>query len=335
MTLSMLRGDEGNQAREVEELCRWLSEHEHPEVISLSNGLLVGCARRLKQALGALVTVTLQGEDTFLDALPTRSREPAWRLMAQRLAEVDLLVAPSRYYADRMARRLGLARDRIQVVPNGISIDGWGPPTALPDPPALGFFARMCPEKGLDLLVDAFVQIRRGGRVPGLRLLIGGGLGPSDRLFVDNLKRRLLSEGLMGDTEFHPNLSHAGKQAFFKRLNVFSVPAHYGEAFGFYLLEAMAAGVPLVQPDSGAFGEILSESGAGLVSRTGDSQDLAHRIEDVLLNPELARQLSAAGMAAVAARYNSEAAARALIRLYETARQPASPSLLATQGPPA
>lgn len=315
LTISMLQGESGNQARELDELVQWLQNHEHPDIISLSNALLAGSADRLKEVLGSIVTVTLQGEDAFLDALPEKHRRAAWKLAAQKLSRVNLIVAPSRYYANHMAERLGLPRERIQVLPNGISPDGWAPSPVRPDPPVLGFLARMTPEKGLDFLVDAYIRIRRAQRIPNLRLHVAGSLVPSDHSFVEAQKRRLRSEGLLGSVEFHPNLDHGAKQAFVRGLSVLSVPAHYGEAFGLYLLEAMASGVPVVQPHSGAFPEILTDSGAGLISKQGDPGDLANSIERVLLNPGLAGELSKAGLAAFTDRYTSDASARQYIEL--------------------
>lgn len=329
LTLSMLRGESGNQAREVEELIAWLSKHERPEVVSLSNGLLVGVARRLKKDLGTRVAVTLQGEDTFVDALPGSCRQEAWRIMAERLSEVDLLVSPSRYYADRMAARLGIAGERIRVVPNGIHLAGWRPAEASPRPPVLGFLARMCREKGLDRLVEAFLVLKARDRVPGLRLAVGGGMGPTDEPFVAELKARLQASGRLGDVTFRPNLDHAGKQAFFRELSVFSVPAHYGEAFGLYLVEAMAAGVPFVQPRTGAFPEIVECSGAGLTCDADSAEALADRIEEVLGSPDLAARLGQAGLEAVRTTYNADAAARHLATLFEAAR-----SVAAGGGPP-
>lgn len=329
LTLSMLRGEEGNQAREIDELVEWMRNHGRPDVVSLSNALLVGCARRLKAELGATVAVTLQGEDAFLDALPSRNRQAAWDLVSARLAEADILLAPSRYYAERFAARARLPAERIHVIPNGINRAGWRRAETRPSPPALGFFARMCPEKGLDFLVEAYIQIRRNGRVPALRLHVGGGMGPSDESFVGGVKRRLQSEGLLGDVEFRPNLDHAAKQEFFRGLSVFSVPAHCGEAFGLYLVEAMAAGIPIVQPDTGAFPEIVEESGAGRISRIGDAADLARHVEEILTQPDLAARYSEAGLRAVETRYNSEAAARDIAVLFASGGQarsaPAAP----------
>ena len=325
LTLSMLRGESGNQAREVEELITWLAEHERPDVVSLSNALLIGVARRLKEKLGARVVVTLQGEDTFVDALPERCRNEAWSILSERLAEVDLLVAPSRYYADRMAEKLHLSPGRIHVVPNGIHLAGWKVAEAPPVPPVLGYLARMCREKGLDRLVEAFLVLKRRNRVPGLRFWVAGGMGPTDVSFVDDLKAKLREAGFLGDVEFRPNVEHADKQAFFRGLSVFSTPAHYGEAFGLYLVEAMAAGVPLVQPRTGAFPEILEASGAGLLCAANDVEDLATRIEEVLLSPTLAARLSRAGREAAEKTYNSDAVATRLTALFEELIQPTSP----------
>lgn len=320
LTVSMLRGEEGRQAREVDDLVQWLRDHPpHPDVISLSNALLIGPARRLKSALGSTIAVTLQGEDAFLDALPEPHRSNAWEILAQRLAETDLLIAPSRYYADLMAARLSLPPDRIHVVPNGINLAGWRVPEAPQNPPVLGFFARLCAEKGLDLLVDAYCRIRRRGRLPNLRLHLGGGLGPSDQPFVRAQQQRLDREGWAGQVELLPNLDHPSKQAFFQRLSVFSVPAHYGEAFGLYLVEAMAAGVPLVQPRTGAFPEIIEQSQAGLLAHPNDPEDLSLRIEEVLLQPDLAARLGRAGRTAAEKRYNNVAAAHRVGDLFAEA----------------
>lgn len=319
LTVSMLRGEEGRQARELDELEGWLAEHERPELVCLSNGLLAGLVRRLRQRLGAAVAVTLQGEDAFLDALPPQDRDAAWRELSMRVREADLVIAASRYYANRMADRLGLAREAIEVVPNGINLTGWTMPDRRPEPPVLGYLSRMCADKGLDRLVDAYLRLRSSGRVPGLRLAVAGGLGPSDVPFVEAQKARLASAGVLGDCEFLPNLEHAAKQAFLRRISVLSVPAHYGEAFGLYLIEGLAAGVPFVQPDTAAFPEIAAESGGGVICKDNDAESLAEAVAGVLSEPGAVDRLGRAGRAAVERIYNSDAAAARLAALYAVA----------------
>jgi glycosyltransferase involved in cell wall biosynthesis len=319
LTLSMLRGEEGNQARELEELIRWLRTQPRPDVVCLSNALLVGLARRLKQELGTRVVCLLSGEDTFLDGLPAKHRDAAWQTLADRAIDVDFFVAPSRYFADLMVRRLGLSRIRLEVIPGGVKLEGYdqaesasgGPtpsdsqPTAGARPfPVLGYFARMSREKGLDQLVEAYLLLRRRNRVPDLQLRIGGSCGPGDEPLVASLRAKLAAAGVLGDVEFHPNLDRAAKVAFLRSLSVFSVPALYGEAFGLYLIEAMAAGVPVVQPRHAAFPEILEATHGGVLCEPGHPEALAAAIEDLLLDPERARRLGEAGRHAVFETFN-------------------------------
>jgi glycosyltransferase involved in cell wall biosynthesis len=309
ITLSMVRGEDGNQARELEELIAWLKLRERPDVICLSNALLLGMARRLHRELGAPVVCLLSGEDTFLDALPPLHRDLTWDTLANRAAEVPAFIAPSRYFAALMERRLRLPPGRVRVIANGISLEGFQPADAPPDPPALGFFARMCREKGLDLLVEAYILIRQRGRVNNLRLRIGGGLGPSDQSFVQELRRRLDALGFGADIELHPNLDRAGKLAFLRSLTVFSTPALYGEAFGLYVIEALAAGVPVVQPRTAAFPELIEATGGGLISEPS-APALAEAIEQLLLDPARARALGDAGRGAVSEHFSSDRMAR-------------------------
>jgi glycosyltransferase involved in cell wall biosynthesis len=325
MLLSMLRGEEGRQARELEELIAWLKQHNHPDVVCLSNALLVGMTRRLKSGLSTRVVCHLQGEDAFLDALPDSHRDRAWQLLKERCEDVDLFIAPSRYFGDLMVWRLNLPPERVRVVHNGISLDGVevrNPPanrneTRHHTAPVLGYFARMCKEKGLDTLVEAYILLKHHDRVPRLKLHVGGSCGPSDEPFVKELRRRLAAAGYIGEVAFFPNLSRAEKWDFLSALTVFSVPASYGEAFGLYLIEAMASGVPVVQPRTAAFPEIVEATGGGLLCEAGSPKSLADAIEELLLNPQQARALGEAGREAVSEKFNAEIMAKETLRVLE------------------
>jgi glycosyltransferase involved in cell wall biosynthesis len=322
LTLSMMRGEEGNQARELEELIGWLKAHNPPDIVCLSNALLVGLARKLKAELGAPVVITLQGEDTFLDALPQPRRDEAWRLLSERAREVDLFIAPSRYYAQLMTRRLNLRPEHVRVIYNGINLEGFGQTrgagrgTRSEAAPVLGYFARMCREKGLPLIVDTFIELRRRGRVPRLQLHIGGGCGPSDEPVVAEMKGRLEQASLLRDVAFFPNVDRDTKLNFFQSLTVFCTPALYGEAFGLYVIEALAAGVPVVQPRHAAFPELVDATGGGLIAEPNPSA-LADGIETLLLDPPKARALGASGQRAVRERFSIGAMAEATLRVYE------------------
>jgi glycosyltransferase involved in cell wall biosynthesis len=300
MTISMLEGEQGLQARELEQLIAWLRE-EKPDVVCLSNALLVGMARRIRSELQVPVLCSLQGEDGFLDALPQPHRDEAWKTAARRAADVDLFIAPSRYFAQLMQKRLNLPDDRVQVLFNGINLDGFGasgdpdrqPPADPPifsraDGPSLGYLARMCREKGLDTLVDAFIVLKQRDRVKNLKLRVAGSCGPSDQPFVNELRHRLASSGILSHAEFHP----------------FSVPATYGEAFGMYLIEAMASGVPVAQPDHASFPELIAATGGGVLCAPNNPQSLAAAAEQLLLDPKRARAMGNAARQAVIEKFD-------------------------------
>ena len=344
LSLSMLRGEEGNQARELDELLAWLKTQPKPDVVMLSNAMLVGLARKLKAELGCKIVCNLQGEDAFLDSMPSPHREQVWSLLAERCRDCDLFIAPSRYFGDTMAKRLNLPADKLKVVFNGISLEGYGSnqcsvfsvqsegagastASALntehcllnTSSPTLGYFARMCREKGLDLLVETFIELKRRNRVPNLKLKVGGGCGPGDEPFVAQLRKHLRRAGCLDDVEFHPNLTREQKVSFLQSLTVFSVPALYGEGFGLYLIEALAAGVPVVQPRHAAFPELVEATGGGLIAEA-NATALAAAIESLLLDPARLRAFGEAGHRAVAERFTMEQMATGVAAALERLR---------------
>jgi glycosyltransferase involved in cell wall biosynthesis len=234
-----------------------------------------------------------------------------------------LFIAPSRYFGELMRGRLELAADRVRVIHNGINLEGYrddSPPvlkegnTSLSgrgnSGPVLGYLARMCREKGLDTLTDAYIKIRKRGRVADLRLCVAGSLGSADEPLVRSLKRKLGDAGLQNSVEFYPNVDHPTKLALLKSFSVFSVPALYGEGFGLYVIEAQAAGTPVVQPNCAAFPELVQLTGGGVLYNPSDPEALADGIEDLLLNPERARALGATGRKAVFEKLSAETMAR-------------------------
>lgn len=321
ITLSMLRGELGNQSAELTGLAAWIESQPKPDVTCLSNGLLAGLARTIKASTHAPLVCMLHGEDLFLDQLPEPQRTEAWRLMKERLADADCLVAPSRYYAGAMERRLDLPPGRVRVAHNGIDLSGYendiGNPGEKPagmEMPVIGFFARMCREKGIDLLVDAFVELRRRDRIRA-RLHMGGSCGPADQPVIAEMRRKLEAAGLMEDAAIFPNLDRAEKIAFLKSLSVLSVPTRYGEAFGLYVIEAMAAGVPVVLPRRGAFPEIIESTGGGMLYDPADPSGLADALEGMLREPGQARCLGEAGREGVFRDFSARAMAARMLEI--------------------
>lgn len=321
LTLSMLRGEEGKQAKELDRLLDWLAAEMNPEVVCLSQSLLIGMARRIRQRTNAAIVCTLQGEDSFLDSLPgTMSRE-AWDILSERAADVDAFIAPSQYYADLMRTRARLPVERVHVVSNGINLEGYSAVERVPNPPVLGYLARLSPVKGLDQLVEAFVLLRARGRVANLKLRVAGTQTDADLPFVERMKARLAEKGLLGEAEFLPNLDRAEKIGYLQSLSVLSVPVLYGESFGLYVIEALAAGVPVVQPRHGAFPELVEATGGGVVCEPGDPVALAEAIEALLLDPEKRARHATAGRRAVLENFSVERMAQGVLRVFEHARR--------------
>ncbi len=311
LTLSMLQGADGRQAKELHKLVTWLASLEpRPDAVVLSNVLLTGLAAGIVREAGIPVVCTLQGEDSFLDSLPEPHRGECWKTLAACSRHVGLFIAVSRYYRDVMASRLRLPAGRIQVVHNGIRLDGFSPAPSPPSTPTVGFLARLCPGKGLGTLVDAFIRMAERGRVKDARLRIAGSQTPADIPFVTELQERLAARGLAGRVEWLPNVDLPAKRDFLRSLSVLSVPAMYGESFGLYVIEAMAAGVPVVQPRHGGFPEIIDATGGGLLYEPGAPDALPAALESLLLHPARAAELGRRGHDALPGRFDSATMAR-------------------------
>jgi glycosyltransferase involved in cell wall biosynthesis len=176
----------------------------------------------------------------------------------------------------------------------------------------------MCSGKGLETLVDAYLELRR--KRPGRVLLhVAGAMTPVDEPLVKAQRRKLERAGVLEDAVFLPNVTHEQKVEFFRKLSVFSVPATYGEAFGLFVLEALASAVPVVQPDHGAFPEVLALSGGGVLCRPDDPADLAAKWAELLDRPEEARALGRRGQAGVRAYFTAERMTDDLLRVFEEA----------------
>jgi glycosyltransferase involved in cell wall biosynthesis len=314
LTLSMLRGEDGRQADELQRVTEWIAglpATSAPEVIVLSTALLAGLAKALKQAAKCPVVCWLQDEHVWTDAMTPDLRDAVLGVMAADAREVDRFVAVSAAYAQRMAPLLGLDPQRVSVVFPGVDPAAYRPADVTRQPPVIGFLSRLSAEEGFDRLVDAFVLLRRDPRFAEVRLAATG--GPSaDKGFLKRQLKKLSGAGLAQAVSISTDRFAQDRFGFLSELTLLSVPGDNHEAFGYYAIEAMAAGVPVVIPALGGFPEIAATAGCGVLTEDTRPETLARAWAGLLSDPERLRRESARGRAAAAGVFSQAASAAAL-----------------------
>ncbi len=307
MTVSMLRGERGFQAKEIEKLLEWLRTEERFDVINLPYSLLLGLAEPLKRELKTPVCCTLQGDDLFLDQLGEPHRQQAMSMIKSLSVHVDAFLPVSEYYLEYMPRYLDVPESKMRLARLGIRTEDFQQRTRKkPGPFTVGYFARIAPEKGFHALVQAYCRLRKRPETGDTRLLAAGYLPPEHQGYLDAARRVLKEAGLDREFEYRGEVDRAAKIAFLHELDVLSVPAVYKEPKGMFLMEAMAAGIPVVQPRIGAFPEIVENTGGGLIVDAGDADALADGILALKQDPALAESLGAAGASGVREHYTLE-----------------------------
>jgi glycosyltransferase involved in cell wall biosynthesis len=168
----------------------------------------------------------------------------------------------------------------------------------------VGFFARIAPEKGLHVLANAYRRLRKDGRLPNARLEAAGYMAPEHETYLKDIERELKQAGLGEEFNYRGVLDREQKIAFLQSLDVLSVPATYDEPKGMFLLEAMACGVPLVQPSRGAFTEIVEKTSSGLLVEPDDVESLAAGVLRIYEDPALREKLGQSGFENVREHYS-------------------------------
>jgi glycosyltransferase involved in cell wall biosynthesis len=253
---------------------------------------------------------------------------------------VDRFIAVSEAYARFMTGYLQIPEDRIAVVPIGINLAGYehaadgarGAGSSGTVPFRIGYFARLAPEKGLHVLAEAFQLFsRRTGGAP-VRLEAAGYLAPPHRPYLEDVQRSLERAGLLEQFHYHGSVDRQGKLAFLRRLDVLSVPATYDEPKGFFLLEAMASGVPVVQPRRGAFVEIVEKTGGGILTEPDDAASLAEGLVALWQDRERRRELARRAIQGVRTHYTVQRSADRLLEVYNGVIPYSSSALTANAG---
>lgn len=314
LTLSLLSGERGPHVREIDELARFLADLS-PDVICFSNALLVGSLRRVRERTDARIYCTLQGDDIFLDQLPQPFRGQALAAMQERVQDFDGFLVHSRYYRDLMAECLNVPADRFSQIPLGIDLQGHvgRAEDPRPDPFTVGYFARICPEKGLHRLVEAFLKLH--AREPNTRLVAAGWLSKEHRGYLNDVRQLARPLGEAFEYRGSPE-TLAEKVALLREFHVLSVPTVYREPKGLYVLEALANGVPVVQPAHGAFPELLETTSGGLLVAPDNPGQLADALQSLMRNPHRRIELGRMGWNGVRARLSPEVMARETLAVF-------------------
>jgi glycosyltransferase involved in cell wall biosynthesis len=317
LTVSTLRGESGYQRKEVKKLLHWLAGEPRPDVVNLPTSMLIALAAPIRRLLQRPIVVTLQGDDLFLDGLTDPYRAQAIDLIRQQLGDVDLFVSVSAYYTDYMSKYLHIPCERLRTVPLGINVKDFERRAPLArNPFTIGYLARIAPEKGLHNLAEAYRLLRKERGLPPSRLVAAGYMGADRQLYLEGIQRRLASWGLSEEFQYHGTVDRARKAEFLRSLDVLSVPSSYHEPKGMYLLEAMASGVPVVQPAHGAFPELLRRTGGGLLAKSEQPHDIADTILEIWRDPARASALGAHGAEGVRAAYTIQHMAAGMLGVY-------------------
>jgi len=317
MTVSMLKGQDGRQGVELERLASFLEAEGGADVIHLSNALLLGMAGVLRERTGAAIVCTLQDEAPWIDSMGTTWAGRVWGSMTEKAADADAFIAVSNAYADEMEDRLSLEGDKLHVVHIGIEGDSYPPSPVPAEPPVLGYMARMSEGCGLGHVVDAYIELKGKRGHEDLKLMVTGGKTHDDDPFISTMKDTLEKAGVIQDVTFVDHFHGEARRHFLSQLTVMSVPGEEQSAFGLYLLEAMAAGVPVVQPDVGGFRELVDITGGGVIVPAGDQAAFVEGLGTLLSDNDRARELGRRARKGVARNFSLDGMIGQFLDIYQ------------------
>lgn len=317
MTLNMIEGENAFRAQEVDRLVKYISRDKKPDVIHLSNALIIGLARQLKKRLDVKVVCSLLNEDDWIEEMAEPWKSKAWKMIAREAGNVDAFVTPSKYYKDFFIGKTSINGEKISIVPLGFSNDNPHQPVQENRSKAIGYFSRVNYHNGFDKITDAFIRISNKNIFPGLTLNVCGGYTADDKPFLQEQIAKIRAAGLGKNVKIFPEFSGNKKLEFFESVDLISVPVNKYDGFGLYLLEANSSGVPVVQPDTGAFPEIVEKTGGGIIYSPDTSDALADALISVLADDILRKNLSENGKKNVSKYFTREEMAKGLEAIYK------------------
>jgi glycosyltransferase involved in cell wall biosynthesis len=315
LTLSVMKGADGRQTKELDRLLEWLDGVERPDLVHLSTPLLMGIGLAIRKRFGIPVVCTVHDEDVWIDAMEEPWRTRCWETMAEGGRDVAAWISLSRCYGDVMSERLKVDPAKMHVIPVGVDV-AEAPAGRPPGPPTLGYLARMSRSMGLPALVEAFLQLKQS--FPTLRLHLSGGKTADDGPFLEELRRSFAVRGVSGDVQFFDEFDPKSRKAFLGTLSILSVPTPGGVAFGTYILEANERGVPVVEPRIGSYPELVGATGGGVLYDPKDAGGLARALGDLLSDEPRRATLGRKGRESVERSFSLGTMAQRMTDLYRT-----------------
>jgi glycosyltransferase involved in cell wall biosynthesis len=295
MTLNMITGENAFPEKELHRLIKYLTKDGKPDIIHLSNALIIGLARQLKKHLDVKIVCSLLNEDDWIDEMAEPFQSKAWKLISKEAVNVDAFITPSNYFKDFFISKTGVSGDNFHVIPLAVEPGELTDVKQNTNGPAIGYYSRINSQNGADKIVDAFIELKLADSIPGLTLHVSGGFTGVDKAFIRDQINKIKSHGLKSFIRIYPEFQGNSKLEFFNNIDLMSVPVRKYDGYGLYILEANAAGKPVVQPATGAFPEIIERTNGGITYSPDSIAELSASILKLFKDEPLRKQLGENG----------------------------------------
>ncbi len=289
LTISMLQGEEGRQKKEVKRLVDWLKTEGKPDVVHLSNALLLGLAKPIATRLKIPVICSLQDEDSWINSMRTEYWQRTWQTMAEQAKYVTTFVPVSDYFSNLMQEKLSLSSSQLKTVPIGLDLHLYKRNAIDLTSPTLGYLSPFRARGGLAKLIITLKDLIK--EHPNINLEAASWGGEDEPQYLRYIKELISKYQLEDRVKLLPKQTRQEQIEFFQRITLFSNPTSVPEAFGIYLIEAMASGVPIIQQNTGGYPEILSKGG-GILLNDEKQETLTECISNLLKNEDKLKSLS-------------------------------------------
>jgi glycosyltransferase involved in cell wall biosynthesis len=243
-------------------------------------------------------------------------RDKVWALMSKKADDIDAFVSVSDYYAGVSINRMNLPVEKIHTIHLGVDPKEYHFANATTKPRNIGYISRMCQSNGLDILVDAFIDLKKNPGFDDVQLHVTGGSTGADKKFLKRIHKKIKESSLLNKVVFYDEFEGEARMEYLEKVSVISVPVRKGEAFGIYLTEAMAAGIPVVQPDLGAFREIVEKSQGGIIYQPNTPEELSKALQALFRDKEKLSELSLNARKSVETDFNIHRLASNLVDVY-------------------